>query len=375
MPWLQIFEIHDSLSRMGVNIDLKFDIVFDKISNFLRLKNSAKLVMIILPLAAFACEDNTDENTVGPPAESSEYVVGNMAGIGEILRTPESNFNELLDYDFEPNYLYLEADSILRMHYLDEGPTEGKVVLLLHGNPSWVYNFRELIPLLVAEEYRVIAPDLIGFGRSDKPAEREAHTYDNHVKWIAKFITSLNLQQINLHCQDWGGLIGLRVAVLNQGSFSKIAISNTSLPDGTNVTQTFLAWRNASQSVNPYSSVMERATFSELSILEEEAYDAPFPAEMLRAGPRELPLKVPISTDEEDAVENAGYWEIYASWDIPILTVFSEEDNISAGEQERIIAQWKGAEGQDHQVLANSSHFIREDRTEQVAEILSDFFK
>jgi haloalkane dehalogenase len=322
---------------------------------------------------AVACTPAPVESADAAPNPSD--TVANLTGLGVILRTPEARFANLPEYTFAPRYVSLEANGSLRMHYLDEGPQTGKVILLLHGNPSWVYNFRRMIPLLTQAGYRVVCPDLIGFGRSDKPANRQAHTYDNQVRWVEAFLQKLNLTNIHLHCQDWGGLIGLRIAARQQALFAKIAISNTTLPDGTNVTPAFSAWRVSSQTVSTYSSVIERSTYVELTTEQEAAYDAPFPEERFKAGPRELPLKVPIDPTDPEAAENRQYWQVFRTWPIPVLTIFSEEDRISAGEQEKIIAQFAGAKNQNHAVLKQASHFIREDQPVEMANRLIAFFK
>jgi haloalkane dehalogenase len=298
--------------------------------------------------------------------------VGFSAAFGYILRTPESRFDSLKDYNFEPKYVFLD-DTLLRMHYIDEGNPNGKIIFLAHGNPSWVYNFRKIVPLLVNAGFRVIAPDMIGFGRSDKPANRSVHTYDNQVLWMEKFIGKLNLTNINIHVQDWGGLVGLRVAIRNQDKFSKIAVSNTTLPDGTNVTLAFKAWRNSSQTVATYGEVMESATFRELSLEEETAFNAPFPEERFKAGPRELPLRVPIDVNDPEAIENKDYFDQYRLWNIPILTIFSEEDRISPNEEEKI-KLFPGAIGLPHAILNDASHFIREDKPDEMATHLIAFF-
>lgn len=327
-----------------------------------------------IALAVVSCSSQQESETI-LQEDFEKYKVGIINNLGDILRTPDSQFQNLENFTYSPKYVFLEEGSQLRMHYIDEGPTDGKIILLMHGNPSWVYNFRKLIPLLTAQGFRVICPDLIGFGRSDKPVERAAHTYDNHVKWVTKFIEVLNITAINLHCQDWGGLIGLRVAIQNQDKFEKLAVSNTTLPDGTNVTDAFMAWRTSSQTVPFYSIVMENATYVGLNTSEESAYDAPFPSEILKAGPRELPLKVPITPNDTEAIENTSYWQEYSTWNVPVLTIFSEDDAITDGEQEKIIATWLGASGQNHQILSEASHFIREDRPDKIAELLVDFFK
>jgi haloalkane dehalogenase len=300
--------------------------------------------------------------------------VFNSSVYGYILRTPAARFDSLKDYNFKENYVYVEDDKSLRMHYLDEGDRNGKIILLMHGNPAWVYNFRKIIPLLTSQGYRVIAPDLIGFGKSDKPINRSAHTYDNQVRWVEKFVTQLNLTNINAHVQDWGGLIGLRVAIRNQSRFSKLAISNTTLPDGTNVTSAFRIWLKTSQTVANYSSVIEGSTFRELSVEEEAGYDAPFPDEKFKAGPRELPSKVPIDPTETEAIENKNYMTQYQTWNIPILVLFSEIDNISKGEDVKL-KQLLGAQGQPHATIKEASHFIREDQPQEMATRLGAFFR
>jgi haloalkane dehalogenase len=245
---------------------------------------------------------------------------------------------------------------------------------MMHGNPAWVYNFRKIVPLLVAKGYRVIAPDLIGFGKSDKPSSRAVITYENQVTWLETFVKKMNITDINLHVQDWGGLLGLRVAIKNKTLFSKIAISNTSLMDGTNVTPYFRSWRMGSQSVATYGSVMEQATFRELSVEEEAAYDAPFPEERFKAAPREMPLKVPISPTDPEGIKNAAYMLEYASWNIPIVTIFSEKDDIFPGEELKI-QKFIGAKGQSHTIVKDASHFIREDQPQIMTDLLSSFFK
>jgi haloalkane dehalogenase len=337
--------------------------------------NFSHISGLLFALACASCTQPSQDEDITPITKPASDTVATISGLGAILRTPESRFDNLKDFPFKPNYLYLEDNNQLRMHYLDEGNPNGKVVLLMHGNPSWVYNLRKMVPLLTQAGYRVICPDLIGFGKSDKPAARQAHTYDNQVKWVEKFIKTLNLKQIHLHCQDWGGLIGLRVAAMNQPLFAKIVISNTSLPDGTNVTSAFRAWRVSSQSVPAYSTVMERSTFIELDNLEEAAYDAPFPEEKFKAGPRELPLKVPIDPNDPEAIENKQHWQVLARWNIPMLTIFSENDEISAGEQEKIMAQFVGAQGQPHAILKNASHFIQDDQPAELTRQIISFFK
>jgi haloalkane dehalogenase len=347
----------------------------------IKMKN-LKLIVFLLSLTLFKCSDNEETSTTNPITEPITEIikkesdtVAKIDGLGFILRTPEERFENLKDYNFKSNYVFLEGDDKLRMHYLDEGPKTGKLIVLMHGNPAWVYNFRKIIPPLVAQGYRVICPDLIGFGKSDKPVERSAHTYDNQVKWVEKFIDKLDLSNINLHVQDWGGLIGMRVAIRNQSLFSKIAISNTALLDGTNVTEAFKNWKIYSQRVPDYSSVIESSTFVELELQEEQGYDAPFPEERFKAGPRELPFQVPTDPTSEEALENKIFNAMFALWKIPIVTIFSEDDTITTGEEEKIKQNFIGAKDQPHTLLKEASHFIREDQPEEMAKLLGAFFK
>lgn len=337
------------------------------------MKKLLKLLALSILLGSISCKKD-DSPMVTPITKLPSDTVSTTSAYGVILRTPEARFKDLKDYNFQENYLFLEGTDKLRMHYIDEGKTNKKIILLLHGNPAWVYNFRKIVPLLVAKGYRVIAPDLIGFGKSDKPASRAVITYENQVTWLETFVKKMNFTDINLHVQDWGGLLGLRVAINNKTLFSKIAISNTSLPDGSNVTPAFRAWRISSQSVANYSSVIEQATFRELSVEEETAYDAPFPEERFKAAPREMPLKVPISSSDPEGIKNAAFNKDFAQWNIPIVTIFSEMDNISAGEDLKI-QQFIGAKGQPHTIVKQASHFIREDQPVIMADLLSSFFK
>ncbi|MGL4630737.1 MAG: haloalkane dehalogenase [Leadbetterella sp.] len=345
-----------------------------KIQSDMKL-NFLSLIISLLCVGSQSCKE-TEETIVSTPVVTKppSDTVSTTSSYGVILRTPEARFKDLKDYNFQENYVFLEGTDKLRMHYIDEGKNNKKVILLLHGNPAWVYNFRKLVPQLVAKGYRVIAPDLIGFGKSDKPASRSSITYENQVTWVETFVKKMNISDINLHVQDWGGLIGLRVAVKNKSLFSKIAISNTALMDGTNVTAYFRAWRSGSQTVATVSSVMEQATFRELSIEEEAAYDAPFPEERFKAAPREMPLRVPISATDPEGIKNADYNKELAEWNIPIVTIFSEVDDIFKGEELKI-HKFKGAIGQPHTIVKEASHFIREDQPQIIADLLSSFYK
>jgi haloalkane dehalogenase len=328
----------------------------------------------LLPVLFCGCLFMASCKEDAPVSNGSNTGVTTDPELGEILQTPASRFDNLPGYNFTARYVDVGTTVPLKMHYIDEGPANGKLILLLHGNPAWVYNFRQLVPLLTAAGYRVVAPDLIGFGKSDKPSLRSAHTYDRHVTWITTFIQKLNLNDIHLHCQDWGGLLGLRVVIQNQQRFAKVAASNTSLPEGDNVTQAFLQWRTSSQSVATYGSVIERGTYKDLTNAEEAAYDAPFPEEKYKAGPREMPLKVPISPTDAEGIENQQLWAQWRQWQKPFLTIFSDTDPISDGEQQRFISRIPGATGQQHRIVPNTNHFIREDEPQLMVQYLIDFF-
>lgn len=334
------------------------------------------LTNLLVSVCLLACEPfpfpvSTEESK---PAEDPSAALYHNDTIA-FLRTPDERFDGLVDYPFEPRYVTVKPGN-LRMHYIDEGPIEGKTILLLHGNPAWSYVVRKLVPPLVAKGYRVIAPDLIGFGKSDKPIDRSVHTYDNQEAWVTGFIRRLNLQGIHLHVQDWGGLIGLRVAIRNEWRFATVTASNTYLPTGELTTDLFKFWRDSvSQVVPSYSIVLQTATFTTLTPEEQAAYDAPYPSEEYKAGPRELPLQVPVDPDDPEARENQWLLRRWTRWQKPFLTLFSEEDNISADFEQVLIDTIPGAAGQLHAKIPQTRHFIREDAPEELVERLSHFIE
>lgn len=291
----------------------------------------------------------------------------------EILRTPDERFANLPGYPFEPHYVGVGG---LRMHYLDEGPRDADPVLLLHGEPSWSYLYRKMIPILAAAGHRAIAPDLIGFGRSDKPASREDYTYQQHVDWLAGLITTLDLHTITLVCQDWGGLLGLRIAAEHEARFARIVAANTFLPTGdTHPGRSFLAWQQFSQRTPIFHAgeIVKRGCVSQLTPEIIAAYDAPFPDERYVAGARQFPLLVPITPDDPASVPNRHAWEVLRRWQKPFLCAFSDADPITRRADAVLQSAIPGAQGQPHTTITGAGHFLQEDKGEELAHVVVDF--
>ena len=295
----------------------------------------------------------------------------------KLLRTPDERFENLPDFPFEPHYIELEPEAI-RIHYVDEGPVDADPILLMHGEPSWSFLYRHMIPILMNAGYRVLAPDLVGFGRSDKPTEKTDHTYRKHVIWIRKWVELLDLKRITLFCQDWGSLIGLRVAIENQERFSRIVVSNGGLPTGEmTIGKAFKNWREFSRTTPVFDLqfIMQGGTKSRLSRKDLKAYEAPFPDETYKAGPRILPSLVPISKDDPEHEANKRAMEQFKSWKKPFLTAFSDSDPITQGGGIIFQAMVPGAKGQKHTIIKNAAHFVQEDAGPELAQVIIDFIK
>ncbi len=296
----------------------------------------------------------------------------------KILRTPDSRFEHLEGYNFEPNYLSVDdgQGGQLRLHYVDEGPDDGQVVLLMHGEPSWSYLYRKMIPGLVAAGYRVIAPDLAGFGRSDKPSQRSDYTYQRHVDWMTHWLLALDLDNVVLFCQDWGGLIGLRLVAEHSNRFAGVVAANTFLPTGdVDPGDAFLKWQEFSQNVPefPAGDIIKGATVSTLSDAVIAAYDAPYPDETFKEGARQFPLLVPTTADDPASAANREAWGILSEFSKPFLTAFSDQDPITKGGDKAFQQRVPGAAGQAHITIENGGHFLQEDKGEQLAEVLIRF--
>ena len=291
----------------------------------------------------------------------------------DVLRTPDDRFDALPGYDFEPSYAEIEG---LRMHYLDEGPADAPVILLLHGEPSWSYLYRTMIPRLTAAGFRAIAPDLIGFGRSDKPREVADHSYANHVRWTRALVESLDLRNTTLVCQDWGGLIGLRVVAETGDRFATIVAANTGLPTGDHdMPEIWWTFRNWVAEVPelPVGFLVNAGCAMELSPAVQAAYDAPFPDETFKAGPRAMPQLVPTSSDDPAAEANRAAWRFLGEWDKPFLCAFSDGDPITRDAAPLFLELVPGTRGLEHPTIAGAGHFLQEDAGEQLADAVVAF--
>lgn len=295
------------------------------------------------------------------------------AGI-EFIRTPEERFDVVEDFDYEPNYLEVEG---LRMAYLDEGTaTSGHTILLPHGEPTWAYLYRFMIPPLVDAGHRVIVPDLIGFGRSDKPIDRADYTYDNHVRWMMDFGDQLGATGVTVFCQDWGGLIHLRIAGQEPDRFDRIVAGNTGLPEGKSLGPGFDFWLNLSQTAEVLDCgqlIAGTARNRELTEAEVAAYNAPFPDESHMAGVREFPAIVPITPEHPSVTENKAAWETLEQWDKPFLTLWGTADPVLGHLGQGFIDRVPGAAGQPHQTFANGGHFIQDDHGPEIAAAINDW--
>ena len=289
-------------------------------------------------------------------------------------RTPDERFVDLPDFPFAPNYR--EIGEGLRMHYLDEGPREGPVVLLLHGEPSWCFLYRHMIPPLTEAGFRCIAPDLIGFGRSDKPRRREDYTYARHLEWLTELVHRLELRDINLFCQDWGGLLGLRMVAAEPDRFATVTASNTFLPTGEETpSEVFQQWKQFAATAEefPIGGVVQLGTYTELSANIVAAYDAPFPDESYKAGARVFPGLVPTSPDDPEGQNNRHAWRTLERFERPFLTLFGTKDPITRGGDTVLQQRIRGAKGQPHARIEGGGHFIQEERGEELARHLIAF--
>lgn len=294
-----------------------------------------------------------------------------------VLRTPESCFDNLPDFPFPPRYVEIrDADGTsLRLAYIDEGPRSAAPVLLMHGEPSWSFLYRHMIAKLVAAGHRVVAPDLIGFGRSDKPSEQSDYTYERHVRWMSDWLLAVDLKDITYFGQDWGGLIGLRLVAAYPERFSRIVVANTGLPTGGGWTHGFKRWLEYSQTIPvlPVSTIIAMGCTHALSDAEKSAYDAPFPDESYKVAARQFPTLVPITPEHASVAENIAAWKVLETFQRPCLTAFSDSDPVTKGGEATFQKRIPGAKGQPHVMIEKAGHFLQEDQPEQLADLVHRF--
>jgi len=298
----------------------------------------------------------------------------------DVLRTPDECFVDLPDFPFAPHYVQVPAgDGVdLRVHYLDEGDPDAPVVLLMHGEPSWCFLYRHMIPVLVDAGLRCVAPDLVGFGRSDKPAARADYTYARHVTWMQSFFDATALADVTLVCQDWGGLIGLRLVAANPDRFARVVTANTFLPTGDSpATDAFFKWRDFSQNVPtfPAGAIVNTGCTTDLAPEVVAAYDAPFPDEAMKAGARQFPTLVPTTPDDPESAANRAAWAVLERFERPWLCAFSDQDPITAGSDRALKRRVPGCAGQPHTVIEGAGHFLQEDRGPELARVVADFVR
>jgi haloalkane dehalogenase len=296
-----------------------------------------------------------------------------------VLRTPDDRFAALAGFPFSPHYLTIADDDLgpLRIHYVDEGPADGPVILCLHGEPTWCYLYRKMIPLFTAAGLRVLAPDLVGFGRSDKPSRRSDYSYARHVRWMGDWLRSLGLEEITLLGQDWGGLIGLRLLAEDPDRFARFSLSNTALPTGDHpLSEAFQRWRRFSQEDPQFDTgdIVNLFGRGSLSDAEIEAYRAPFPDDAHKAGARQFPLLVPGTPDDPAAADNRRAWQVLSRWEKPALMCFSDADPIMRGADRPFLERVPGARGQPHRTL-QGRHFIQEEDGESWAAAVVDWMR
>jgi len=296
----------------------------------------------------------------------------------EALRTPDDRFTELPDFPWTPRSVEVaDGDGgALRVACIDEGPQDGEAVLLLHGEPSWSFLYRRMIPVLLEAGLRVIAPDLVGFGRSDKPAAPSDYSYARHVEWMrAAVLDELGLTGITLVGQDWGGLIGLRLVAEHPDRFARVVVANTGLPTGDSpMSDAFLAWQRFAQSSPRFEvgRIVSNGTVGGLLPEVVAAYDAPFPDDTYKAGARAFPGLVPTRPDDPASAANRAAWEALVRWQKPFLTAFSDLDPITGGGDRIFQKLVPGAEGMPHTTLPGGGHFLQEDVGPELARVVAD---
>jgi haloalkane dehalogenase len=322
---------------------------------------------------------------------------GPSASDAAVVRTPDERFAGLVDYPFEPNYVSVTAQGLdaLRMHYVDTGPRDGPVVLLVHGQPTWSYLYRKVMAVLAQRGFRTLAPDNIGYGRSDKPTQATQYTYRRHVEWMASFVDELDLRDITLVVQDWGGPIGLGTLAAMPERFARVVASNTVLHTSDPSLEGALTWANygtgdgrvvLEESLLDYVTYCQRAPelvastflYSATGALAPEvlaAYDAPFPDQTFTAGMRQMTALIPLTRNDPGAAMGRATMEALQRWDRPFLTAFSDGDPATRGWETVFQQRIPGAAGRVHPTIADAGHFVQEDKGEELGRVVADFIE
>ena len=352
----------------------------------------------------------------------------------QILRTPDSRFENLADYPFAPHYTTIQTEdgSELRIHHLDEGPADGPLVLCMHGQPVWSYLYRKVIPYLTAAGMRVIAPDLVGYGKSDKPAAREDYSYERQVEWMGAWLNANDFSNITFFGQDWGGLIGLRMIVNDADRFDRVVISNTGLPYNPDVpgsvvkeVENFRAnaptpslaemqknissmdsngqpaqrfaywqkwcWENEDMPIGFIMSMMMERPSKPMQVLKfllhklgvvsplpsplAKAYEAPFPDASYKMGPRAMPSQVPTLPTSPSLEEQRKAWEFFDAFNKPFLCAFADNDPVTRAMEPVFKKRVPGAQGQPHRTIKKGGHFVQENAPDQVAQAIIDLIR
>jgi haloalkane dehalogenase len=328
-------------------------------------------------LALAACASPQDTTASGArPAVSRTQDAANLPLRTDALRTPDSAFANLPGWPYSPHYADIQG---YRVAFVDEGPRNAAPVLMMHGEPTWGYLYRSMIPVVAGAGHRVIVPDLIGFGRSDKPKSGDTHTYKFHVDAISEFIREENLTNITLVCQDWGSLIGLRVAAENPERFSRIVLANGGLPVGEagdlqQLGGAFMNWRNNVVQMNERGDMpVHMMLGSQFGPAIGAAYGAPFPDPSYKAGPLKLPLIVPVTKDDPANPDQLKAWGVFSKWEKPFLTAYSDGDPVTRGADRQFLERVPGTRGQPHTTIKGAGHFLQETHGEELAKVVNDF--
>jgi len=297
----------------------------------------------------------------------------------KVVRTPDEHFAGLEGYAFEPHYSDVsdEDGTVLRIHHLDEGPRNAAPILLMHGNPTWAYLYRKFVPPLVSGGHRVVAVDLVGCGRSDKPAERADYTQARHVDWLTKWLTQLDLRDITLFCQDWGGTLGLHLAAVHPERFARVIAANTGIPLGEGEGEFMKMWVGMMRDAKsfPMQQMLPTGMAHAITPGEFAAYQAPFPDPSYEAGICQFPLLIAVQPDNPGVSANREAWDRLGRFDKPFLTLFGARDPVTRGGEKRLREHVPGAAGQAHHVFPGASHFIQEDVPDELVERILAFVR